>query len=84
MTYTVVWINSALDELAELWNTAEDRQDVTNAANRIDASLRSHPYLHSESQEQDLRIQFVPPLAVLFEVSDADRKVVVRAVWRPM
>ena len=83
MTYTVIWSVSALDELARLWNNASDRRDVTDAANQIDRMLRSNPYLHSESREGNLRIVFVPPLAVLFEVNDGDRKAVVRAVWRP-
>jgi hypothetical protein len=30
-----------------------------------------------------LRILFVPPLAILFDVSDDDCMVKVRAVWRP-
>lgn len=83
MTYTVTWIKSALDELAELWNDALDRPDVTEASNQIDSILRSNPYAYSESREQDLRIMFVPPLAILFEVREADRIVTVRAVWRP-
>lgn len=83
MSYTVTWINSALDELAKLWNRTADRQDVADAANRIDLILRSNPYAHSESREENLRIMFAPPLAVLFEISDADRIVTVRAVWQP-
>jgi len=83
MTYTVTWIKSALDELAKLWNSASDRQDVADAADRIDLILKSDPYGHSESREGDFRILFVPPLAALFEMSDADRRVTVRGVWRP-
>jgi hypothetical protein len=83
MTYTVTWIKSALDELAELWNNTLDRQEVAEAANRIDSLLGSNPYGHSESREENLRILFAPPLAILFEISDADRMVTVRALWRP-
>jgi hypothetical protein len=50
MTYTVTWIKSALDELAELWNASSDRKDVADAADRIDSTLRSDPYGHSESR----------------------------------
>jgi hypothetical protein len=82
MTYTVVWIKSALDELAELWNNASDRQAVTDAANSIDSILKSNPVDYSESREENLRILFVPPLAALFEISDADRMITVRGVWR--
>ena len=83
MTYTVVWSKSALAELAELWNSASDRKGLSDAANQIDLILKSNPYGHSESREQDLRILLEPPLAVLFGISDADRMVTVRGVWRP-
>jgi hypothetical protein len=83
MMYTVTWIPSALGELANLWNNALDRRNVADAANRIDSILRLNPYAHSESRDEDFRILFVPPLAVLFDVNDADRLVTVRAVWRP-
>jgi hypothetical protein len=83
MTYTVIWIPSALDELAQLWNSASDRQEVTDTADVVDSILRHDPFSHSESREENLRIMFVPPLAVLFDVSDADCMVAVRAVWSP-
>lgn len=83
MTYTVVWIKLAQGELANLWTNSTARQDVADAADRIDSILRLHPYEYSESRDGDLRILFVPPLAVLFNVSDDDCLVSVRAVWRP-
>jgi hypothetical protein len=44
MTYTVTWTASALDELAELWKTTLPiARKWTDAANRIDSLLRSHP-----------------------------------------
>jgi hypothetical protein len=60
MKYTVVWIRAALDELANLWNNAPDRNDVTAASNLIDSILKSVPYSNSESREGNLRIIFVP------------------------
>jgi hypothetical protein len=36
-------MQSALDDLAELWMRASDRQAVTNAADIIDAELRVDP-----------------------------------------
>jgi hypothetical protein len=83
MSYTVVWVPSALRELADLWNEAPQRQEVTDVANLLDEWLRAHPYADSESREGNLRILFFPPLAVLFEVSDPDCLVTVRAVWSP-
>jgi hypothetical protein len=83
MKYTVVWIQTAQEELAELWNNAGDRNAVTAASNHIDHILKTAPYSNSESREGNLRIIFVPPLAALYDVSDDDRMVTVRAVWRP-
>jgi hypothetical protein len=82
MKYTVAYKPSAEQELADLWTTAPDRAAVTAAANRIDVLLGRDPYTPSESREGATRILFVPPLAVLFEVSEDDRYVDVLTVWR--
>ena len=37
--YTVVWVQSAQDELADLWLNAPDRNAVTTAAHAIDQEL---------------------------------------------
>jgi hypothetical protein len=79
----VLWIDSALNDLAASWNGAQDRQLVSDAADTIDAILRVRPYSDSESREGNLRIMLVPPLAVLYDVYDDDRWVTVRAVWQP-
>lgn len=80
MRFTVVWIPFALKELADLWNHALDRQEVADASDTVDMILRANPYADSESREGNLRILFVPPLAVLFEVGDQDCMVTVRCV----
>jgi hypothetical protein len=43
MRYTVVWLLSALRDLAALWNNAPDRAAVTDAANAIDIALARDP-----------------------------------------
>lgn len=73
MTYTVTYKPSAEAELADLWINAPDRQAVTDAANRIDALLRTDPHNQGESRDEQTRLLFERPLAVLFEVSEADR-----------
>ena len=82
MKYTVVWMPSALNDLARLWNNAPDRHAVAAASDTIDAIVMNDPYAHSESREGDSRIMIVPPLAVEYHVSDDDCLVTVRAVWR--
>jgi hypothetical protein len=71
-----------LGDLADLWNNAPDRAAVTAAANEIDARLARDPLSQGEGREGATRILFVEPLAVLFEVDTAARRVTVFDVWR--
>jgi plasmid stabilization system protein ParE len=81
MTFTVTYKPSAEQELAAVWMNAPDRQAVTQAAHRIDALLRTAPHLQGESRDGMSRIMFERPLAVQFEVNDADCLVDVLKVW---
>jgi plasmid stabilization system protein ParE len=80
MRYTVVWKKSAADRLAEIWMAAADRGAVSVAADNIDAALRNNPLECGESRDENTRILIVPPLAVLYEVDQADRRVTVLAI----
>jgi len=82
MKYTVVWLPSALDRLAELWNEGPNRGDLSRAANEIDTILAHDPVNSGESREGGDRILICHPLAVYLTVSDDDRLVEVFAVWR--
>ena len=81
MTFTVLWTPSAEKDLAAVWMAADDRDAVTSAAATIDALLRENPQALGESREESLRITFVAPLGVDFEVLDEDRIVYVLSVW---
>lgn len=82
MKFTVTWMRAALDELAGIWNTAEDRRAVSAASYEIDRLLGSSPKLQGESRSGNVRIMFVPPLGVDYEVLEQDRLVRVLTVWR--
>ena len=82
MKYTVVYRPSAQNRLAELWTEGPDRQAITRAADEIDRRLGNDPQLQGESRTETTRIVFVEPLAILFEVSEADRMVYVLKIWR--
>ena len=82
MIFTVVWMESAEDELARLWEATADKRSMTWASNRIDAELRRDGQRQGESRSDDRRILFVPPLGVLFEVREPDRLIVVLSVWQ--
>ena len=82
MNYTVEWVPSAEQRLAQLWISAPDRQAVTDAANEIDFRLERDPLNEGESRSGVRRLLFVPPLAVYFDVDDDRHEVWVRVVWR--
>ncbi len=77
MTYTVIWRPSAERCLAEIWTNAEDRQTITDAANSVDALLRTDPTGVGESRVVNIRILTVSPLCVYYDVHEADRLVAV-------
>jgi plasmid stabilization system protein ParE len=72
MTFFVIWVRAAQDELARIWNNAPDRAAVTAAANRIDSLLRHNPSSVGESRGGTARILFVARLAITFRVSESD------------
>lgn len=74
MTFTVVWMPTAENDLALLWVTAGDRQAVTDAANRIDRELRVDGHMKGMDAFGD-RYYVDPPLAVFYDVSVPDRLV---------
>lgn len=80
MSYLVAWKPSAADRLAEVWLSAPDRAAVTAAADALDAALRGDPHQYGESRGGSTRMVVVPPLAVVYEVIDADRLVEVLSV----
>jgi plasmid stabilization system protein ParE len=80
MSYTVTWKRSAEDRLAEIWISARDRAAVTSAADTLGAALRADPQRHGESRGGTTRLVVVPPLAVFYEVFEADRVVEILSV----
>lgn len=81
MKYMVVWLPSAMNELADIWNRARDRQAVADAANRIDRLLRIDPDLKGRPFH-NRRVFSDPPLVVTFAVYPDDCRVEVLQVRR--
>ena len=73
--YTVVWHQEALDELARLWIDAPDRAAITLAASAIDRHLAADASEKGTAVPNHLRQLTIPPLRVLFAVSESDRRV---------
>ena len=78
MKYRVIWAQAAVDQLANLWASAADRNAVASAADEIDELLRSHANTAGESRNRNERIVIVRPLAAFVEVDDRGLRVVVR------
>ena len=81
MKYTVLWAGEAEQRLAALWNKATNRQAITTAADAIDKQLNLDPETVGESRPDGTRILLVPPLGILFTVTELDRIVSVLTVW---
>jgi hypothetical protein len=81
MKYTVVWDDDAEDRLADIYNRASDKADVTAASNQIDRLLRNDPDRKGRPLN-GTRFLTVPPLTVVFTVSPDDRLVRVQQVHR--
>src|SRR5262245_42939321 len=78
--YTVVWLKSAQDKLAQFWLDASDQQGLADAADSIDSSLANDPTSKGTHLSEGLYSLDRPPLRVLYSVSEADRLVEVADV----
>ena len=81
MTYLVTWLPDAERELARLWMAAPERAAITAAANELDRRLAANGPEEGESREDDFRITFAPPLAVVFRAILGKPQVQVSHVW---
>lgn len=80
MRYTVVWLQDALAQLAQIWLEASDRKEITTAADRIDQELAIDPSTKGTTVSEELRSLYVPPLCAVFSVSEPDRLVEVASI----
>ncbi|HEX5447514.1 MAG TPA: hypothetical protein VFW87_27105 [Pirellulales bacterium] len=81
MSFTVVWIPAAEQNLAEIWLAAEERAAVTFAAREIDSLLKRDPDALGDARFDSIRSFEFPPIGVDFEVLSQDRLVYVLSAW---
>jgi hypothetical protein len=83
MKYRIEWLQSALDELTEIWTEASSplRSAITKASHAIDSQLVVDPEQKGESRPKGRRVEFFPPLGVTYRVDVQDGIVVVIHVW---
>jgi plasmid stabilization system protein ParE len=79
--YTVVWSDTAILQLAAIWNAAGDRNAVAAAQYQIDRTLRINPPLNVDPDTGRCTID-VLPLRATFEVADLDCLVRVHTLER--
>jgi hypothetical protein len=82
MTFRVFWSPHAEQRFEKLLATAEDRATIVVAARDIDARLVADPVAFGESRYDTVRVGFMLPLGVQFEVIEDVRTVIVYDVWR--
>ena len=81
--FTVLWRQTAVDQLAELWLTASDRVQVNGAVEAIDALLSTEPQGElTHELAEGLRTVTVLPLRVIYAVQEPDCMVDVATVRR--
>jgi hypothetical protein len=78
--YTVLWGQDAENELAALWLNYSNRQEITQAADQIDAELRENAHQKGYVLPRNVRTLSIPPLTAYFRIEHADRQVFVEAV----
>ena len=81
MKNTVVWLQSAEEELTELWLQSRDQQMIADATNKIEGLLAAEPLRFAQPVSEGRYRLHVAPLTVHFAFSAADCKATVVEVW---
>lgn len=82
MKYVIAWGGAADDQLMTIWMDAGDRRAVTDASGRLLCQLTYRPLSVGESRESSVsRYATEPPIGILYEVIEDDKRVVVQKVF---
>jgi hypothetical protein len=82
MSYRVFWSPHAEERLEALLQDARAMPEIADAARTIDQYLGSYPIEFGESRFDTVRIGFVRPLGVQYELLEDVSTVIVYDVWR--
>jgi plasmid stabilization system protein ParE len=80
--HTVTWHQDAEQDLASLWISATDRDDITQAVQAIDLALSSASGSVGDQIAEGLYGLNAPPLRVLYVIRETDRIIEVVMVRR--
>lgn len=81
--FRVVWLQNALDDLADAWSSAQNRPAVNVAVEIIDDKLAENPTEFGDRPIEGLYFFSEPPLRVAFTVDEASRTVTITGLWAP-
>ena len=82
MSHRVIWSPRAESGLAESWLDAANRGDVSAASASIDRTLAQLPFQLGDPFASSVnRLAIIPPLAIIFDIVEDDKKVIVQACW---
>ena len=82
MTYRVFWSPHAEQRLEAILRSAGDSSRIAAAARVIDRHLVADPNTFGESRYDTVRVGFVRPLGIQFEILEDVRTVIVFDVWK--
>jgi hypothetical protein len=80
-SYTVAYLDGALEKLASIWENSTDRSAIAQAADTADNILASSPLRHSVPLSEGLWRLDVDPLRFYFTIQEEDRLVQVGDVF---
>lgn len=81
--YSISWTQGALEDVAEIWlkGSGPERQRITDSVHQLDSLLTESPLDVGESREGDVRVAFVAPVAISYQVEVASHEVIVLSAW---
>jgi len=82
MTYRVFWSPHSEERLEQILRDASEPAFLAGVAREIDQHLSTRPKTFGESRYETVRVGFVRPLGIQYEVMEDVRTVIVYDVWR--
>ena len=85
MSYRLIWVERAYDDLADIWVAVDvfTRRRIEAAITYLNAELQRDPWQVGESRSiVSRRMSFVGPIGVVFRIEDTTRTVRVNHIWR--
>ncbi len=81
--FSIFRSQTAMLPLRQQWEEANDplREAILLASRQLDQQLKHDPQEKGEAREGNVRIAFQSPLAVLFEVDEANQLVRILRAW---